>query len=217
MHMRKLWSRIAKVLIMTVATTAAGLGEETAQEVLEKVKGKYDAIKDGELKFTQRVKFSMAKIEQSVSGTLVFKKENKYRVELEEQTIVTDGETVWSYSLPNNQVLIDRFKTEEGGLSPERILTASPADFAATLLGKEKVGKTDAIVLKLVPRSEESLVKGMKLWVDEGDWMMKKVELTDVNGKVTTYTVTEFRVNIGVSDARFKYQIPEGTDVVDLR
>ena len=57
----------------------------------------------------------------------------------------------------------------------------------------------------------------MKLWIDDGEWMMKKVELTDVNGKVTTYTVTDARVNIGLPDSRFKYQIPEGTDVVDLR
>lgn len=212
----RVWRLLTAVAVGAVLAGIA-TGAETPQEILEKVRVKYDAIADGELKFSQQVKFAMAKIEQHVSGTLQFKKQNMYRVELDAQTVVTDGETVWSYSVANKQVLIDKFKIDERALTPERILTATPTDFTATLLGRENVGKIDALVLKLIPRDEQSLVKSMKLWIDDGEWMMKKVELTDVNGKVTTYTVTDARVNIGLPDSRFKYQIPEGTDVVDLR
>lgn len=215
--MRNLVCRTLTVLAVGIVMSGVASGAETAQEILEKVKAKYDGIADGELKFSQQVKFSMANIEQRVNGTLFFKKENKYRVELDAQTIVTDGETVWSYSASNKQVLIDRFKSDERTLTPERILTAAPSDFSAAVLGKEKIGKIDATVLKLVPRDEQSLIKTMKLWIDDSDWMMMKVELTDVNGKVTTYSVTDIRLNIGLPDSRFKYQIPEGTDVVDLR
>ena len=42
-------------------------------------------------------------------------------------------------------------------------------------------------------------------------------ELTDVNGKVTTYTVSDIKLNPGLSDSRFVLQIPEGAEVVDMR
>lgn len=209
---------VALMMIMIIALTGnVSAGGETAQEVLEKVRKKYDSINDAELKFSQTVKFAMTKIEQHVNGTLFIKKGNKYRVELEEQTIVTNGETVWSYSVPNNQVLIDHFKMDERSLSPERILVGAPKDYAVTLVAREKVGKTDAVVLKLVPKTDQSFVKSMKLWVDDSDWLIKKVDLADVNGKETSYLVSEVRVNVGLQDSRFTYQIPDGIDVVDLR
>ncbi|MBI4535252.1 MAG: outer membrane lipoprotein carrier protein LolA [Ignavibacteriae bacterium] len=190
---------------------------QTAQEVLEMVKKKYDSINDAQLKFSQKARFELARIEEHANGTLFVKKGNKYRVELEEQTIVTNGATVWSYSLPNNQVLIDNFKLQDNPFSPEKILTGAPKDFYATTLGRERVGKSEAIVLKLVPKDDQSVVKSMKLWVDDGDWLIKKVEISDVNGKQTEYLVNDIKVNIGLTDSRFTYQIPEGVEIVDLR
>ena len=124
---------------------------------------------------------------------------------------------MWSYSIPNNQVLIDQFKMDERSLSPEKILVSTPTDFSATLVGKEKVGKIETVVLKLVPKNDQSFVKSMKLWIDDRDWFIKKVELSDVSGKETSYVVNAVRFNIGLEDSRFTYQIPDGVEVVDLR
>jgi chaperone LolA len=206
----------AVVALIMLASWCAPAGE-TAEEVLSKVRKKYDGILDAEVKFTQTVKFSVAKIEQKLTGTLLVKKENMYRVEVEGLTIVTDGRTVWSYSTATNQVLVDNFKLHESVLSPERILMSAPEDFSPVLLGKEKGKKTSLIVLKLMPRDEESFVSSLKLWVDEGDWLIKKAELTDINGKETTYTVDAFRMNVGLRDARFVFEVPAGVEVVDLR
>lgn len=191
--------------------------QQSAEDVLAKVRKKYDSITDAEMKFSQDVKFPMAKVEQHVSGTLFTKKQNKYRVELEGQTIVTDGETVWSYSPGNNQVLIDKFKLDERALSPDRILVGAPEDFTATLVGHEKVGKIDAVVVKLIPRNDQSMLTSLKLWINEDDWMIRRAEVIDLNGRETTYTVHQARVNVGLPDNRFIFQIPEGADVVDMR
>ncbi len=190
---------------------------ENAQEMLEKVKKKYDSIKDAELKFSQQVKFELSKREQNVRGTLLIKKQNKYRVETEGHLIVTDGSTVWSYSQQNKQVLIDKFKLDEGALTPEKILSTGPKDYYASVLGTEKVGKTETQMLKLVPKDDDSMVQTMTLWVDESTWLIMKVEIVDVNGKQTVYTVNTIKVNIGIPDSRFTYQIPSGVEAVDLR
>lgn len=190
---------------------------QTAQELLEKVQKKYDSIQDAELKFSQRILFEISKNEQSVSGTLAIKKENKYRVETDGRTIVTDGVTVWSYSRQTNQVLIDNYKVDERALTPEKILAAAPKEYYASMLGTEKVGKTETQMLKLVPKDENNLVRSMKLWVDVSTMLMKKVEIVDVNGKQTVYVVNDVKANTGIPDSRFTFQIPDGVETVDLR
>ena len=187
------------------------------QEILENVRKKYDSIRDAELRFTQRTRFPQSTLEQRAKGTLYLKKEHKYRIETDDQTVVTDGETVWSYSVPNRQVLIDRFKPSDRSFSPERILGGATDDYAANVLGREKSGNTECIVLKLIPRGEGSLMTSLRLWVDPSEWLVRMAELTDVNGKVTTYTVSDIKLNPGLSDSRFVLQIPEGAEVVDMR
>ena len=201
-------------LVLDAGRLSAG---DSAEDVLERVRKSYDRIDDAEVRFTQRVKFSLARIEQEVSGTLFFKKENKYRVEFEGQTVVTDGETVWSYSVANNQVLIDLFKLDERSISPERILTAAPEDFFPSIVGREKIARADVTVLKMAPQKAAMAVKSMKLWVSESDWLIRKVEIVDLHGKETVYIVNSIKTNAGVPDARFVFQPPDGVEVVDLR
>jgi outer membrane lipoprotein-sorting protein len=206
---------LAALLFLVIRGASAS---DDPQEVLESVRKKYDTIRDAELKFTQRTRFPQSTLEQRAKGTLYLKKEHKYRIETDDQTVVTDGETVWSYSVPNRQVLIDRFKSSERSFSPERILGGGATDdYAATVRGREKAGNTECIVLKLIPRTEGSLVSSLRLWVDPSEWLVRMAELTDVNGKVTTYTVSDIKLNPGLSDSRFVLQIPEGAEVVDMR
>jgi outer membrane lipoprotein-sorting protein len=190
---------------------------ETAQQVLEMVRMKYESIDDARLRFSQRTQFEMTKIEQNVTGTLFLKKGNKYRVEFSDQTIITNGETVWSYSVSTNQVLIDNFRLDQRSISPEKILAGAPVDFYSTLLGKEKLDKSETFKLKLMPKDDQSFIRSLKLWVDDSSWLIKKAEISDVSGKQTEYLVKDVEVNIGLGDSDFVYQIPEGVDVVDLR
>ncbi len=189
---------------------------QSAQDVLEKAKKKYESLTDVELKFTQTVKFPVSGVEQRTSGTLQMRKGNRYRVETDGMTVVTDGETVWSYSRSTNQVLIDRFVLDEQAFSPERILTAAPGDFSAVIIGREKVAGQQTIVLKLLPASE-GFVKSMKLWIGESDYLTRKAEIVDANGKETSYLVNDLRVDTGIPESRFTMKVPEGAEVVDLR
>lgn len=206
---------IGTVITLLPATLLSQTGD--ARQILDKVKRAYDNIKDAELEFSQQTVFEISKTEHQSSGRLFIKKQNKYRVEQQNLLLVTDGVTVWSYNPANKQVLIDKFKIDERSLTPERVLTAAPKDYYSSILGKEKVGKVETILLKLVPKDEDSIVRVMKVWVDESNWLFRKVEIEDVNGRQTTYIVSDIKVNIGIPDSRFTYQVPNGVEAVDLR
>jgi outer membrane lipoprotein carrier protein len=209
--------KVVVVALATALAVPAARASENAQDVLENVRKKYDSMVDAQVKFSQTITFGVAKIEQNATGVLLFKKSHKYRVELNDVTIVTDGEIVWKYSVPQKQVLIDRFKVDDLTFSPEQILTGTPAGYAPAMLGKERVGRTETVVLKLVASREDAFTQSLKLWVDESTWLIKKVDYVDVSGKRTEYTVNDIKINVGLDDSRFAYQIPEGVEVVDLR
>jgi chaperone LolA len=205
----------AIVLVVVALFTLGGFAAEDAQEILQSVKRKYDAIKDAELKFLQRTTSQLSASKQSIAGTLFVKKQ-KFRVEVEGQTIITDGDTIWSYNAATKQVVIDKFKKNSRTLSPEKILAAAPTNYSASLVGTEKIGKYATRVLQLVPKDEASLITTMKIWVDDA-WLIRKAEVSDLNGTITSYFVNELKLNANIPDSRFTYRIPKGVEAVDLR
>ena len=191
--------------------------ELTVKDITERLQKRFDSIQDATASFTQHVKFGFSKIEQNFSGTLRMKKPHKYRIETEYQTLVTDGATVWSYSPVNKQVLIDRYKETPDSFTPEQFLLNLPSNYFASLVPNEKPGDATIIVLKLVPKDDQSFIKAMKVWVEESSWIVRKVEMIDVNDTEKTYTVQEIKVNTNLKESAFTFAPPAGTEVVDLR
>jgi chaperone LolA len=202
--------------IVVLFSLTAQAGEDT-KKILSNLQKKYESLQDVTIHFKQQVVFGVTQNEQNFKGTLVVKKGNKYRIELENQTIVTDGKSVWSYSAANNQVLIDKYKEDPKSISPDKVLVNVPDRYTTTFITKEKKGDTELSVLKLVPKDKSSNVQWMKIWADTDDWIMKKVQLQDVSDNLTTYTIEEIKYNTGVSDAQFQLETPKGAQVIDLR
>jgi len=210
---------ITGLLINAVAGAglAARAADETARDVLERLQVKYNTAEDATITFTQTVKFTLTNATQTLGGTLVMKKPNYTRFSNEQQTIVTDGTTVWSYSAPNKQVIIDSYRDDPHSFTPARFILGLPSDYYATLLGREKLHGTTVYVLKLVTKDNEASVRSLKMWVDPDEWVAWKIVITDVNETETTYQIKNAKFDTGVSESMFHFQAPKGATVVDLR
>lgn len=213
----RLFFVVGSLLLVSGVAAHAFAQQLNVTEVTEKVQRRYEKIEDATAKFTQHVKFGFSNIEQNFAGTLVVKKPNKYRIESEHQTLVTDGATVWSYSPVNKQVIVDRYKENQNSLSPENFLLNLPSNFYASIIGNEKTDGSELVTLKLVPKDDQSFVKSMKVWVEEGSWIVRKVDIVDVNDTQTTYTIKDVKMNSHIKDSAFAFSPPPGTEVVDLR
>jgi len=207
---------LAAMLFVLAAATLSYAMSITAREIIEKVQSKYDKLDNVILNFTQSVRFKVNKSEQQASGTLYFKKKNKYRIESDQHLIVTDGVTSWSYSPQNKQVIVDKYKEDTHSLSPEHLLVGYPQDFYSSLIGEEKLGTESVYVLKLTPKEDNSFATKLKIWVSK-NWIIKKVETSDISGAVTTYTIKDVVIDKGIPDSKFEFKPPQGVDVIDLR
>jgi chaperone LolA len=191
--------------------------ELTVKEVTDHIQQRYEMIDDAIAQFEQHVKFGFSNIEQTFDGTLVWKKSNRYRIESEHQTIVTDGITVWAYSNANNQVIIDKYKENQNSVSPEQFMLNLPSHYFTLILGIEKGKTNNLVILKLTPKDDRSFVNSVKIWVDERNWMICKILILDVNETETTYSVKDIKLNTNVKDKTFTFDPPAGAEVVDLR
>jgi chaperone LolA len=212
----RLYRRIAAVLIC-IAVPALLAGGEDASEILSKVRYRYSSVKDATVRFTQHVRFGVTKSEQSFGGTFRMRKGNQYRIELDQQTIVTDGKSVWSYSAANNQVVIDRFKDDPHSYTPDRILVDLPENSVSTLLGRDTIGGRECSILKMTPKDAKSTVVWIKLWVDRSEWLAKKIQVLDIGENFTTYTIGSIAINTALPDSVFRYSPPPGAEVIDVR
>jgi chaperone LolA len=190
---------------------------QSGKEIIESLRKKYASIDDAVVKFEQTVKYGVSKFEQSFSGTFYFKKKNKYRIETDQQIVVTDGVTSWLYSKVNNQVIIDKYREDKDISSPEKFLLSISDEYIPVILRTERNEGKKIYILKLTPRDENSSIESAKIWVVEGDLQITRVEITDISGTVTTYSVKSIKINSGVEDSIFKFSIPSGVKVVDLR
>ena len=221
-HRALLFSRRFSVLVFScfvgccIAHSQAK-GNLASPLVLEIVQEAYAKINDAFAEFTQVVSLKYAGIEQTYTGSVMMKRGNRYRIESQQQTIVTDGKTVWAYSPVNKQAVIDYYKETPTTFSPEQFLLGLPKNFRAMIVDEDP-GTDAAYVLKLTPKEGTSkFVKSLKVWIRDTDWSVRKLEYTDMNETRTSYTLTGVRFNQGIADERFVFVVPEHTEVVDLR
>jgi len=201
---------------MSLSTTALGprIG---AEEVIRKAKAKFESLQTFSADFEQVFQWKLTNETQRLTGTLYWKQGDKYRIETQDQIIVTDGKSVWTYSKPNQQVVIEALDRSKEAVLPRDLLLKYSEEYRAQLTGEAKVGDSDCYVLKLSPKAKEAFTVQLMVWVDRSDWIPRKVQETDINGNVNTYALRQVKLKPPLPESLFTFAIPKGAEIIDLR
>lgn len=149
-------------------------------------------------------------------GTLALKKPNRFRVEDDTKTVVTNGKVVWMYVPENRQVQISAFSNEnEDFPSPAGIFEKYASKRKAGYVGVDSVDDRicDVIVLP-APKPDENEVK---VWVDRKLSFPLKTLETSPNGDTVQYTVHDLRMNAPLNNSVFTFVPPAGVETIDMR
>ncbi len=191
---------------------------QSVEDIVEEVQEKYEGMQNFSAEFVQAEYFKITGSRNETSGKIYVKNGVQYRLQTEDRTIATDGITVWTYSVFNNQVLIDRAKKDDGAMLPRDLLFKYPHDYYASLLEAVKIGGADYYIIKLDPKEEtHGYIKTMKIWVKDKEYLISKIEYTDFNNNVSTFEISKVDIKKNLPDSMFQFTPPEGAEVVDLR
>ncbi len=188
-----------------------------AEDIINKVKKKYDDIESLTADFTQSFKWKLAGETQEQGGKIFIKGTDKFRVETEGQIVVSDGQSLWTFSKSNNQVIIDNVSNAEEVILPREIFLKFSKNYNPKYLHEEKYNNTICHVVDLVAKTDNQFIREMKIWINKDNWLTQKVQHIDINGNMTTYSLYSINVNQNLKDSVFSLQIPDNVEVVDMR
>lgn len=213
-HYSRIYGVLAIILAMAVTIPAANV-----KKIIAKIQNKYKNISTLEIHFKQKTVFELTKMESEVFGTLLLDRKNdRYRLETEDQLIVDNGKTFWRYNKLENQVLIDYAKKSEEDVLLSDFLFDIQKKYFAELVSEEKTGKQKQFVIKLTPKNtEESYFKAIKFWVLDKTWEIQRVVYIDINDNETEFEITQLKINVPIPENAFTFKPPQGVDIVDLR
>ena len=211
---------VALFAIFSVAACAQEQGVTALKDLENFVKN----TKSGRAVFTQIVT-SPAKDGQipktkSSSGTFEFLRPNRFKFLYKkpfEQSIVSDGQTLWLHDVDLNQVTARKLAQVLNG-TPAAVIAAAAdlkglqADFTLAAL-PDKAGLQ---WVRAVPKTKEgqlqSITVGLKT-TDKGS-ELAALEILDSFGQLSVMTFNQFEVNPPLSAASFQFKPPVGADVI---
>jgi chaperone LolA len=198
--------------------TAIQANAADVNKIIKKVQKTYDKMDNLSATFKQVETFKITGSQTETSGKIFIKNGVKYRFKSEDQVIVTDGKTIWTYNEMSKQLLIDNVRENSGALLPRDLLFKYPKKYYSTLLGEEKSGKNEVYKIRLDPKEDvHGYIKSVKLWIDKDNWHILMIETTDLNGNQSRFEITDIDTKSKLSDDLFTYQADDSVNVVDMR
>jgi chaperone LolA len=205
-------------IFLIVLTLIAASSAQSVDDIVEEIQERYEGLENLSAEFKQVEFFQLTGSKNETTGKIYVKNGTQYRLETEDRIIVTDGVTVWTYSMFNNQILIDRVKKNDVSVLPRDLLFKYPRDYYASLLSTEDYEDEEHYVLKLDPKEEiHGYIKSMKIWVNSDSYLISKIEYTDFNENTSIFAIRKIDIKKDLQESLFKFEIPEGVETVDLR
>lgn len=202
-------------MILLLISLLTGSPDPTPAELLEKVHACYRETKDLSALFTQTVTLRYQKKGQTVTGAVKVRTGNKFRLESDRQTIVTNGTTTWMYDPSTKQVLKSPFKKGGKQMTPDKFLLGLPKE-----LNPKSVERSgDRMVLTVEPAAGSALatmIVQARLWTDPSTGSFDKIEYSDKNGTVYSTVLTDVKINAGIPDSAFEFMVTPEMRVVDM-
>jgi len=206
------------ILLFLLLINSSQLAAMDVNKIIKKVQKTYDKMDNLTATFVQIETFKLTGSQTEIAGRIFVKDGNKYRFQSEDQVIVTDGKSVWTYNHISKQLLIDNVRENSGAFLPRDLLFKYPKDHYATLLEEKEVGGQKIYVVRLDPKEDTSgFLSAIKLWIQDKSWLIQKIETTDLSGNNSLFEIKDMDDHTKISDNFFSYSAPEGADVVDMR
>ena len=193
--------------------------DSEAKSILDKVSKKFKSLKTAQAAFRLKVEDASGKVQGVKKGT-VFLKGNKYKVQMPEQEIYSDGATVWTYDKAANEVMVTTFDPTANTLTPQKIFTNFyDKDFLYKLNGEKVTNGKVLQEIELTPVDKSKVFHKVYVYVDKAAQNISSARILEKNGNRYIYSVDSFKPNPSLGDAVFVFNKSEhpGVEVVDLR
>lgn len=209
------------IFFLAVAIAIPGISQdEKAVKLLNELSSKTKAYDNFSANFTMNLVDVQSDIDLTRDGTIKVAGDN-YRVKLDDDVIISNGETRWTYQAESNEVYVDyEVEDDASGINPSKIFTIWESGFKQSYGGSKTVDGRAVEQINLHPiKAAETNYHTVKVFVDEQKMELVKVEVAGKEGDTYIYKLLDFKKNQSLPDGTFKFSKSDfpGVEVVDLR
>jgi outer membrane lipoprotein carrier protein len=193
-------------------------------DLVNKVDARYEQTQDLQADFSQETKIEGFETRLSSTGRVLLKKPGMLRwdyVEPSVEQIFVDGDQVMVYTPEHKQVVKAKLTQIAASKAPLTLLQGAGklAEQFDVLPTDQEESRQDVLpLITLVPKPEEknrSAVTRVVLEIDPSSYLIKKMDLHEISGNISTLRFSNIQVNQGIDTAQLKLIVPEDVIVVD--
>lgn len=207
-------TKLFTTLLIALGTTLFAQ-DQVAKDVLDRLSETTKSYKNMTVGFDFIFENKNQNINEKQKGILVLQEE-MFRLEMEEQIIINDGESQWIYLADMNEVQIMEHDPEEQMMSPNKLFTIYEEGYKYIYVGAEAEKGKRLQIIDLFPEESGAFMK-VTLAVDAAKNQLHKITMHDKNGGTYAYLVTSFKSNTAIAPFIFKTVDYPGVEAIDLR
>ncbi|MDX2189770.1 MAG: outer membrane lipoprotein carrier protein LolA [Bacteroidota bacterium] len=189
-----------------------------AEEILNKLSAKYEAIKSYKASFSYELENPQSKVNEKFKGDIIVKGQ-KFHISLGNQIIINNGTTVWTLLKEENEVTISDYSPEDDEISPTKIYSIYKNGYKYLWVEEEKSKSGIMDIVDLVPDDKKKPFFKIRLWINKKSNEIVKWRIFEKNGNRYNYVISEFSLNPKIEEGKFDFDKTKypGVDVQDLR
>ncbi len=209
---------ILGLFALCLSLTMHAQRDQKATNILDAVIAKTEAQKNIEVNFVYSMQNPEAGIDESKNGILKIMG-NSYRLEIAGQIVISDGETLWTLLLEDEEVMIN--EVEEGdadAITPSNLLNSYNENYKSKYIKEDRYQGKTVDLIELTPLKGRNFTK-IHVIIDQLEKQILSFSIFDKNGSTYSYSIKTYKLNQNLPDTLFTFREESypNFEVVDMR
>ena len=205
------------IFILLILNIDSYAQDEKSNEILQQLSTNTKAYKNIDVDFDFNFENITQEISENQKGNIKINA-NKFRLELNQQIIISDDTTQWIYLKESNELQIMEYDSLDDMISPNKLFTIYEEGYKNSYVELKNESDITLHIIDLFPIESNAFQK-IQLQINSEKIQLHNIILFDKNGGSFTYLITKFTTDANLDDNLFKFKsedYPE-IEIIDLR
>ena len=203
------------LVVLILITTNIYAQDEIAKSLLEELSANAKNYDNIYIEFNLMIENKNQNINEKQEGIIEIAKE-KFRLQLEDQFIVNNGESQWIYLVDMNEVQIINNSDLNELMNPINIFTIYERDYKYNYVGTTSENGLQIQNINLFPKTSKEFIK-INIEIDASKNQLRKIKIYDKNGGTLAYELKKISVNTKLEPFIFDTKNYADIEIIDLR
>ena len=206
------------VACLVTRPPSAAAADPTIDTIIAGVEARYN-VPGFTADFDQESILKAMAVTDTASGRLMVRQPGKMRWEYlvpDPQTIITDGKELWVYRPQENQVLVGKAPSFFGAGKGAGFLSNIKTVRKSFQLSLEPASEPNQYRLKLLPNKSSVELMAVELDIVKKTYDLVRITTFNVYGDETRIELKNVSFDNLPPDALFRFDVPEGADVLQM-